>query len=108
MKFSININEMEQQRYNAIKRKGEYVELDILIGVDDSEFRGHTGKMPVVTTQIHGAGPTEIACMYATLNALVKQWEEDYPAECLYAKMCMNSQNVGTVQTEIKRDKKED
>lgn len=71
MKFSIDINEMEQQRYNAIKRKGEYVELDILIGVDDNEFKGHTGKMPVVTTQIHGAGPTEMACMYADRKSVV-------------------------------------
>ena len=34
---SIDIPEMEKQRYNAIKRTGQYIELNILIGVESEE-----------------------------------------------------------------------
>lgn len=34
---SIDIPEMEKQRYQAIKRTGEYIELNILIGTEDDD-----------------------------------------------------------------------
>lgn len=105
MKFDeINVNKMEQQRYDDIKKKGKYVELDILIGAEKDEFEGHTGKLPVVTTVMKGCGPEEIACLYATLQNLCKHFEKEYPMECMLSKLAMEVEHVGTVETRI--DKK--
>ena len=84
MKFDeINVNKTEKQRYDDIKKKGKYVELDILIGAEKDEFEGHTGKLPVVTTVIKGCGPEEIACLYATLQNLCEHFEKEYLVEKL-------------------------
>ena len=105
MKFDeINVNKTEQQRYDDIKKKGKYVELDILIGAEKDEFEGHTGKLPVVTTVMKGCGPEEIACLYVTLQNLCEHFEKEYPMECMLSKIAMDVEYIGTVETRI--DKK--
>lgn len=107
MEYNIDVSEMERQRYHEIKSKGEYIEVNILIGTERDNFKGHNGKMPVVTTTLHGCGKEEISCMYLTLKALAKQFEEDYPIECMMGEMLMNTESMGTIK--IERDpKKED
>ena len=104
MKFDeINVNKTEQQRYDDIKKKGKYVELDILIGAEKDEFEGHTGKLPVVTTVMKGCGPEEIACLYATLQNLCEHFEKEYPMECMLSKIAMDVEHIGTVETKKKK-----
>ena len=44
MKFNIDISGVEQQRYNSIKTKGEYLEINILVGTDKEQCDGHDRK----------------------------------------------------------------
>lgn len=108
MKFNIDINEMEQQRYDAIKKSGHYLELDILIGSEDEKYDGHTGKMPVVTTCMHGCEAKDISAMYMILGLIREHFEEEYPMECLMANIGMSAQHMGTIQTEVPHKKEED
>lgn len=108
MKFDkIDVNKMEQQRYDNIKKKGEYIELDILIGTEKDDFGGRKGKLPVVTTTMKDCGPEEIACLYATLQNLCEHFEKEYPMECMLSKLAMEVQHVSTVQTKIDRKNEE-
>ena len=105
---SIDIPEMEKQRYQAIKRTGEYVELNILIGTEeDDQENGISTKSPVVTTCMHKCGPKEIACLYATLQAVSNVLEEKYPFECFLAKMGMRVENMGSVDSSLKDDEED-
>ena len=58
MKFNIDVGGMEQQRYNAIKDKGEYIEVNILIGTEKEHFGDFSGTLPVVTTIMNNVRPT--------------------------------------------------
>lgn len=107
MKFNIDINEMEQQRYNHIKKSGHYLELDVLIGANDDEHNGKTEKMPVVTTCIHGCGSSEISALYMILGLLRDHLEEEYPMECLMANIGMKSQFMGSVESKIPHDEED-
>lgn len=104
MKFNIDINEMEQQRYDAIKKSGKYSELDVLIGVEDDSYDGKTGKMPVVTTCMHGCRSNEISALYMILGLLREHLEEEYPMECIMADIGMSSKHMGTIQTEVEHE----
>jgi hypothetical protein len=101
MDFNTIEDEMERRRYNAIKKSGKYIELNILIGVEKEKFDGHTGKLPVVTTYARGCGPEEIANMYLVLKSMVEYYEQEYPAECLLASLTMTSNNMGTIDRPI-------
>lgn len=101
MKFTIDMNEMEQQRYNHIKKSGKYIELNILIGCEDEKFDGKIGKLPVVTTCMHGAGSTEVMCMYQILGLLREHLEEEYPAECILSKIATNVSYEGHIETPV-------
>lgn len=102
MKFEeIDIPEMERQRYESIKRTGEYMEVNILVGGENEELgEGLVSKMPVVSTCMRNCGPQEVACMYMTLQELVKKLRKDYPSECFAAEMSMRVEDAGSVDTE--------
>lgn len=101
MNFNLNKNEMEQRRYNAIKKSGEYIELNILIGVKQDKFDGHTGKIPVIQGTMKGCGSEEIANMYTVLQNLIEYYEETYPMECMLAKATMDCNRMGVIDTPI-------
>ncbi|MDE6946245.1 MAG: hypothetical protein K2P14_03560 [Anaeroplasmataceae bacterium] len=99
MELDVNINELEQQRYNAIKETNEYIEINILIGKEKEKLdNDRIGRMPVITTTMHGCGAEEVACMYSTLTALVEYFEKQYPAECCFAELCMYSNDMGSIE----------
>lgn len=105
--YNIDIPEMEKQRYNSIKKSGEYIELNILIGVEDEEENGVSAKSPVVSMCMHNCGPQEVACLYATLHAVSQILERKYPVECLMGKMGMRIENMGSVDSSLEDDKED-
>ena len=98
MSFEIDMDKNEKKRYDRIKESGAYIELNILIGAKLEKYDGHTGKIPVVTSSIHGCGPEEIANMYMTLKQLVKIYEKNYPAECMLGELTMECKYDGTIE----------
>ena len=107
---SIDIPEMERQRYKAIKASGEYVELNILIGVEDdiSLDEEVTTKSPVVTTCLHNCGPKEVACLYATIQSVMKVLERKYPVECLLlSKIGTSVEEIGSIDITKDLDKED-
>lgn len=109
MEFDVDMGELEQQRYNEIKKKGKYLELDILIDADDTDENEMThSKIPVVTTCMHGSGPEEIACLYATLKALIDHYETEYPVECFLSKIGLKLNHLGSTETPVKHDDEEE
>ena len=111
MEFSnLNIPEMERQRYKAIKASGEYAELNILIGVEDdiSLDEEVTTKSPVVTTCLHNCGPKEVACLYATIQSVMKMLERKYPVECLLlSKIGTSVEEIGSIDITKDLDKED-
>lgn len=111
MEFSnLNIPEMERQRYKAIKASGEYAELNILIGVEDdiSLDEEVTTKSPVVTTCLHNCGPKEVACLYATIQSVMKVLERKYPVECLLlSKIGTSVEEIGSIDITKDLDKED-
>ena len=100
MKFEIDMDAMEQRRYDEIKASGKYLEFDVLIGHDETHLiNGTKGKMPVVTTAFNGANGEDIACLYATLGAYMQELEKQYPAECIMSKIGMNLVSLETFET---------
>lgn len=96
---SVNIPEMEKQRYEAIKKSGEYIELNVLIGTESDDLgEGLVSKAPIVSTHLHGCGPQEIGCMYVTLQQVLKTLEKKYPAECYVSKLAMRVEDMGSIQ----------
>lgn len=89
--------DMEKRRYAKIKASGEYLELNIIIGVEDDEDlgKGLVSKSPVVCTVGHSCGPKEIGCLYMTLKSYMDKLREDYPTECFVAEMAMHVEDVG-------------
>ena len=79
---------LEQQRYDAIKATGEWVELNILIGTEtikDSNERDC--RIPVIRFEGHECGPKEIACMYLSIKSMLDELKQEYPEECLAAEL---------------------
>ncbi len=88
---------MEKRRYAKIKASGEYLELNIIIGVEDDEDlgSGFVSKSPVVCIEGRSCGPKEIGCLYMTLKSYMDKLREDYPTECFVAEMAMHVEDVG-------------
>ena len=89
--------DMEKRKYAKIKASGKYLELNIIIGVEDDEDlgKGLVSKSPVVCTVGHSCGPKEIGCLYMTLKSYMDKLREDYPTECFVAEMAMHVEDVG-------------
>ena len=105
---SINIPEMEKQRYQAIKRTGKYIELNILIGTEeDDKENGVSTKSPVVATCMRKCGPKEVACLYVTLNTVSKILKEKYPLECLLGEIGMKIENLGSIDSLLNEDEED-
>ena len=104
MQFSIDMDEMEQKRYDHIKKSGKYIELGILIGVEKDTFDGHIGKLPVVATNAYDCGPEEIANMYITLKTMVAYYEREYPIECALANATMTSTDMGIIGNKLNNE----
>lgn len=109
MKFyNIDIPEMERQRYNAIKRTGQYVELNILIGVENEEEKDNTAvKSPVVSMHMHNCGPMEVASLHATVKAVIENLEKQYPVECLMSNLTMKTEDMGSINIPLSDDEEE-
>lgn len=103
----LNLGEMESQRYKAIKKTGNYLELNILIGTEEDVFQEHTGKMPVIKTTMCNVGPEEIGCLYASLINLTENLEKKYPAECFLAKLSTTVTDIGSAEISMNKDKNE-
>lgn len=102
--------DIEKRRYAKIKASGEYLELNIIIGVEDDEDLGEgcVSKSPIVYTVGRNYGPKEIGCLYMTLKSHMNKLKEDYPTECFVAEMAMHVENIGRASiTEIKRNKED-
>ena len=92
MEFNdLDIEDLERQRYDSIKRSGKYLELNILIGTEDDEFDATIGRVPVIATKARHISSEEIACMYITLKALVRKFEQEYPEDCALGLMKFNA-----------------
>lgn len=107
---SIDIPEMEKQRYKSIKATGKYIELNILIGVEDdiSLDEEVTTKSPVVTTCLHNCGPKEVACLYTTIQSVMKVLERKYPVECLLlSKIGISVEEIGSIDITKDLDKED-
>lgn len=105
---SIDIPEMEKQRYNAIKRTGQYIELNILIGVENEEEKDNTTvKSPVVSMHMHDCGPVEVASLYATTKAVIENLEKQYPVECLMSNLTMKIEGIGSANIPLSDDEEE-
>lgn len=111
MKFEddeIDIHESEKQRYKAIKKTGNYMEVNILIGAESEDMGdGLIAKAPIVSTEICNCGAQEIGCVYMTLIELAKTLEKKYPSACFTAKLAMSVENMGSSEhiTVIRNDK---
>lgn len=101
MKFDVEVNKLEQKRYDEIKKSGRYLELDVLIGAESEEYKGRTGKMPVVTTCMHGCKSSEISALYMILGMIREHLEDEYPMECIMADIGMSAEHLGVINTEI-------
>ena len=107
MEFNnIDLSEMERQRYNAIKKKGKYIEVNVLVESTNSE-NTHS-KMPVITTQLCRCNSKDIAYMYVSLKALVDQFIKDHPIECMYGEALMGTTNLGTTSTKLTKEEQPD
>lgn len=98
----IDIKEMERQRYESIKNSGEYLEFNVLIGVENEKTNqdGVVCKLPVVSTCGIHCGSEEISCLYMTLKAYTKHLEENYPSECFAAKLSMTVEESNHITTD--------
>lgn len=102
--------DIEKRRYAKIKASGEYLELNIIIGVEDDEDLGEgcVSKSPIVYTVGRNYGPKEIGCLYMTLKSYMNKLKEDYPTECFVAEMTMHVEDIERASiTEIKRNKED-
>lgn len=108
--YDIDVPEMERQRYQSIKETGKYVELNVLIGVEEDEMdEDFSAKSPVVTTCMHNCSAKEVACLYVTLQSVLHILEKKYPLECLMGKLGMKVENMGTIDSSFTDDEdKED
>lgn len=94
--MEIDIEEMERQRYNSIKKSDKYLELNILIGEEKEEFEnGHKGRVPVVKTTMIHCSTEVIMALYSTLQSLINHYEEKYPVECFLAKHIAEASYIG-------------
>lgn len=83
------MNKQELYR-KAIKKSGNYAEVNILVGEESEKlFGGFVSKDPVVSVDLHNCGITEVGCLYMTLLEVAKSLEEEYPAVCYAAKKTM-------------------
>lgn len=98
--MDVNMEELERQRYDAIKKTGQYLELNVLIGAEN-ENEDTTHKFPVVTTTMCHCGSREISCLYATVRAFLKSFEEKYPLECLAVKLgIVDVNDLGSIEAD--------
>ena len=104
MDYKLDINEMEKQRYEHIKKSGAYIELDILIGAKTDTFDGHTGKLPVINSYMNGCGKEEIGNMYIILKSMVEYYREQYPMECALAELTMSCNRMSEFPSDMKFD----
>lgn len=113
MKFENNemdMHELEEQRYKAIKKTGEYMEVNILIGTENEDMGdGLIAKAPIVSTKICNCGTQEIGCVYMTLKELAKTLEKKYPSACFAAKLAMSVEDMGSSEhiTAIRNDEED-
>lgn len=97
----VDVNEMEKQRYEHIKKSGRYTELNILIGVESEGFADDTEyKTPVITLDMHNCTAKEVSCMYVSLKEIMKTLEKQYPVECFMAELGMEVETVGSLDFE--------
>lgn len=59
---------------------------------------GLANRAPVVTTTICGSGTEEIACLYATLEAVLRSLEKQYPAAYMMAKAGISVEDISSAQ----------
>lgn len=113
MKFEnneIDMQALEEQRYKAIKKTGEYMEVKILVGTENENVGdGLVAKAPIVSTEMCNCGAQEVGCVYMTLQELAKALEKKYPSACFAAKLAMSVEDMGSSEhiTVIKDDKED-
>ena len=108
MDYDVDINEMERQRYNTIKKNGKYIEVNILVGAeDDVTYKGHKGRMPVIHTEMHNCSSKDISCMYLSLKTLLDDFKEDYPKECLLGEIMFNCHDLSSVNLDTNDEEEE-
>lgn len=102
--MKVDVMELEKQRRKEIKEGDHYLEFTALIDArDDNE----NVSIPIMQIEMHKCGQREIALLYSALTAQIQDLEENYPAECLYAKMFTKMNKVGSMEVDLnKEDKK--
>lgn len=98
---NVDIKQMEKQRYEAIKKSGKYIELNILIGTEFETINNKEAKVPVVSTKLHQCSGEEIACLYATLKSYIENLEKEYPLECVLAKLTLLNSKAKTIKNPL-------
>lgn len=96
---SENISEMERQRYNYIKEKGEYLEFNVLI--DASTEDKLSNSMPVVSTCMHNCGPLDVANLYAVLKSYMDHLQKEYPIECLFSEVAISTKAITEADADV-------
>ena len=107
MDYDIDIQGMEQQRYDTIKKSGKYLELNVLIGTEKQIHNEKEGTIPVISMEMRQCGPTEVSRLYSILHEVIKQLEQEYPAECIYAALKMNTTTVNHIIIPADKDEKQ-
>ena len=104
MIIDVDWNEMENQRAEEIKKKDKYLEFKTLIGVceDEDEI-----DVPVVSTELHHCGSEEIAKLYAVLQKQIEDLEEEYPAECMYARIFLKLNSRKKIEYDLSENKED-
>ena len=97
----VDVDEFENQRYEAIKKSGKYIELQIIIGTEKETFNGREGKMPVVKGCMHHCGPEEVGNMYVILKQMTEYYKEKYPMECAFAELTCECNGVMDISNKI-------
>lgn len=105
--MEIDIQGLEKQRYDAIKKTGKYLEFNVLIGTEDEDIGEGVGRTPVITTDLHGCGSEEISFLYATLQNMLVSLSKQYPVECFMAQIGMEGYAMGFTQHPIDVDEEE-
>lgn len=94
----IDVDEFENQRYEAIKKSGKYIELQIIIGTEKEVINGREGTLPVVKGCMHHCGPEEIGNMYVILKNMTDYYKRKYPLECTLAELTCDCNEVIDIQ----------
>ena len=103
--MEINSEEFERQRRKSILDSNKYLKFEIIIGVEQDEMNEHIGCVPSTLMEMKHVGPQQIGQLYLCLQEMIKHLEEEYPVDCLAAKLTSKCTNLGNFDYDINKEK---